>query len=861
MRFIQKLNYHSVFFLLLYTIAYPSNYYVSKYASGQNNGTSWANAWQSFSAINWNLIQPGDLIYISGGTDSTIYYEQLTVNGKNGTAANRITIIAGKYSPSSTGHSGRVIIDGGGTRAQSIHVHDSKYVTIKGFELRHANRGVYVEGDIWVSNVILDSLNIYDFYDQAGIFLNGHQNIYSVESTTIRNCRVVTPLLVAGQTDCIYMQGAQNTFIHNNYIRNLNQDPLAHNDALQAYHCNGFMIYNNVLINDSVYSPEGGGMPIILGAEGNNPVVIYNNFIYMGGAWYEQANMGGALCLRWYDVFPMPPTYVINNTIVVNGPRVRGFWWEYGCNLTVNNIIAMYCPPAYRNLSWMSNLDVAGYNVSGGLAIVNNIRNNLFWKMDWDIGFTGQYMGNGHTGGVSGWSSWMNTYGGTGTKADPLFVFKIGLVQDQGALTGELQPGSPAINQGENVRTLIESFGLPWTDINGNPRDNTPTIGAYEYTSGSGKFPLVVHIKDGRNLVSVPGINQNGMGINNWWAYRDMSMNVFKYLGGYQTVTTTTPGVGYWMKHSGARTYNTGDEWPTSGIEIVPHIPIEASSGWNMFGGYELSVSTSGLTTNPPGLIVGFVYKHSDGFQAATTLDPGYGYWLKLNAAGQIIIPETIAKGEPAEFFPSDWGRIILTDAAGINYTLYAVKGDVDLNQYELPPAPPEGMFDIRYSSGRIAEDLNSTIKTIEMRGVTYPLTVQVENMDIRLQDETVKQINTNLKSGEDVVISDRTIDKLLVSSELKPTRYALEQNYPNPFNPATTIMYSIKDKGFVTLKVYDILGKEIATLINEEQIAGSYKIKFESNSSGLWNLASGIYLYRLESGDFVSTKKMILLK
>ena len=88
------------------------------------------------------------------------------------------------------------------------------------------------------------------------------------------------------------------------------------------------------------------------------------------------------------------------------------------------------------------------------------------------------------------------------------------------------------------------------------------------------------------------------------------------------------------------------------------------------------------------------------------------------------------------------------------------------------------------------------------------------------------------------------------------PSQYSLEQNYPNPFNPATTISYSIKEKGLVTLKVYDILGNEVATLVNEEQSAGIYKFKFDAKS-----FASGIYFYTLKTGEFVSTKKMILLK
>jgi hypothetical protein len=88
------------------------------------------------------------------------------------------------------------------------------------------------------------------------------------------------------------------------------------------------------------------------------------------------------------------------------------------------------------------------------------------------------------------------------------------------------------------------------------------------------------------------------------------------------------------------------------------------------------------------------------------------------------------------------------------------------------------------------------------------------------------------------------------------PSQYSLEQNYPNPFNPVTTISYSLKDKGLVSLKVYDILGNEVATLLNEEMESGTYEYKFNASA-----IASGIYFYTLKAGDFLSTKKMILLK
>ena len=86
--------------------------------------------------------------------------------------------------------------------------------------------------------------------------------------------------------------------------------------------------------------------------------------------------------------------------------------------------------------------------------------------------------------------------------------------------------------------------------------------------------------------------------------------------------------------------------------------------------------------------------------------------------------------------------------------------------------------------------------------------------------------------------------------------KFVLFQNYPNPFNPTTDIGFRITEFGFVNLKVYDILGREVATLVNEEKKPGTYEVEFTGS-----NLSSGIYFYRLKAGAFIQTKKMILLK
>ncbi len=92
-------------------------------------------------------------------------------------------------------------------------------------------------------------------------------------------------------------------------------------------------------------------------------------------------------------------------------------------------------------------------------------------------------------------------------------------------------------------------------------------------------------------------------------------------------------------------------------------------------------------------------------------------------------------------------------------------------------------------------------------------------------------------------------------SDEL-PTGFLLSQNYPNPFNPSTNLEYSIPSESFVELKVYDILGNEVATLVNDEQSAGVYRVDFNAA-----NLPSGMYFARITANEFTQVVKMTLLK
>jgi hypothetical protein len=354
-------------------------------------------------------------------------------------------------------------------------------------------------------------------------------------------------------------------------------------------------------------------------------------------------------------------------------------------------------------------------------------------------------------------------------------------------------------------------------------------------------------------MVSTPGLHPTNQNVTTWWSGKDPSAGVFRFSGGYLPVTTTTPGQGYWMKHVGAFTYNY------TGIQVVANTPITGATGWNLIGGYELNVLTANITTTPAGLQTGSVFQYGTGYTVATNLVPGSGYWIKLTGAGSINVPTSLAKGlaKTTEVNTSDWGKIIITDKSGKSYTLYTVKGEVNLNDYELPPAPPEGMFDVRFGSGRYAESISAALQTIELNSLEYPVRVRVENADIRLQDQSGSGLNERLKSGEEVVISNSSVNKLMVSGEVIPNVYALEQNYPNPFNPSTKIEFSIpEDVNNVTLTIYNALGQRVAELVNSKLEAGKY--------SYVWNasdVATGLYIYELRTDKFVSVKKMMLLK
>jgi hypothetical protein len=126
----------------------------------------------------------------------------------------------------------------------------------------------------------------------------------------------------------------------------------------------------------------------------------------------------------------------------------------------------------------------------------------------------------------------------------------------------------------------------------------------------------------------------------------------------------------------------------------------------------------------------------------------------------------------------------------------------------------------------------------------------------IRADERTPRNIYFVTKFGIMHIVDTFTVTTVNNIYQNILSDYKLFNNYPNPFNPKTTISYLIPADGFVTLRVYDVLGKEVATLVNGQKPSGRYNVQFDGS-----NLSSGIYFYKISAGDYSATKKLILMK
>jgi hypothetical protein len=474
-----------------------------------------------------------------------------------------------------------------------------------------------------------------------------------------------------------------------------------------------------------------------------------------------------------------------------------------------------------------------------------------------------------------------------------LTVRNFGLNGEPAYQVGWSIDGVPETDAG-NSRSLpaggMDTVTLAWA----SPVTGPHTLKAWTILPGDGSalndtltysfdvFAAVgVPIVTGWNLISNPVVRQP-LTDSVAQLYPASSLNYvyrFSAASGYIQSFRMVNGPGYWGK------------FPSPGTSFIQGFPllddsVSVAAGWNMVGSLSDSVETSGIVSNPPGLVSSGWYGYSGGYSSVTALAPGLAYWVKTGGAGKLYLATTPgpAKIAPGGDVLGTLNRLTITDATGATQVLYfGADGKGTIPQYEMPPAPPEGVFDARFESAQggtmvrthPVDPENPVEMPVQVRSVEYPLTLTWNvsgAAQYELGDGMGGQVFASRKMpGEGTMkITSPAVTRVVVkltSGTGIPTEFSLLQNYPNPFNPSTVIRFGLPANAHVSLRVYNLLGEQVAEAANGVMEAGYQKVRWNGTGFAGTQLASGVYFYRLEAAPlsggktFIEVKKMLMLK
>lgn len=360
----------------------------------------------------------------------------------------------------------------------------------------------------------------------------------------------------------------------------------------------------------------------------------------------------------------------------------------------------------------------------------------------------------------------------------------------------------------------------------------------------------LVSVRNNWNIISVPLLSQDmhlnvlfpGAGSPSYWFNGN----------GYITSDPLVNGKGYWVKFSQDTTYRI------QGLKVSPQ-QIPVLFGWNMIGPFDENMVVSQIASTPPGIIISPFYGYENGYVIEDTLKAGKGYWIRTSAAG--VLFESGSDNLPVSTEGNDLSEFTKIEIFGNGQSsqLYLARSYSASENFDLPPVPPAGIFDVRFSTDKLVESYGHN-NIIKINSAIGELRFKISNLGenkLRLKDGlTGSLLNIVLLDNSEVVIPANLNNLVLIDESQIPDTYSLGQNYPNPFNPVTSIDFQIPKEGLVKIVLYDVLGKEVQTLVNENLSAGQYKTKFNAI-----NVASGIYFYKMSAGEYSDIKRMIIIK
>lgn len=427
------------------------------------------------------------------------------------------------------------------------------------------------------------------------------------------------------------------------------------------------------------------------------------------------------------------------------------------------------------------------------------------------------------------------------------------------------------IYKGEQPRSLTpvgSSTGTSFTDPDTDLRPTYYAISAVDAEDNESALtrPLAAFrtsrpIDSNWQLVGSPMISSNQVSIP-----EDAQLVTFN--GVYEVANELEQAKGYWIKNSGP------DE-----IDYLGAAPTQASiplsEGWNLISGVSDTVLTANIIDNG-GILGATPVKRfaASAYEDATQINPGEGYFVFAEQGGSITLrvdtsaaaSTKIPATTDAERISQNFDKLIF-NSRGKSQTLYVSNTPVSITQrqyYRMPPVAPGQVLDVRTDKGyRIIDQAGTGIK---LSSPAYP--VQVSLQSVRQDEEESgyrlvatsknEKVFLDIAPGKPAVL-EKAYDRLELeglSGQEIPLKNALFPNYPNPFNPTTTVRYQISERSQVTLELYNVIGRKVATVVSQTQPAGIYTVSINGA-----NLSSGTYFLRIKAGNFSQIQKMALIK
>jgi hypothetical protein len=452
--------------------------------------------------------------------------------------------------------------------------------------------------------------------------------------------------------------------------------------------------------------------------------------------------------------------------------------------------------------------------------------------------------------------------------------------------TGGVAPYSYSISSGylPDGITLLSTGTLSGVSTKAGTFYFTVIVYDSNYCAGSQSYSVQIfdsamivttEYQEQWNLVSLPVSVINTAAST---VFPDAISDAFGFTAsGYQSMDQLEYGRGYWIKFGTTHNNNF------VGRPLLQDT-LDVMAGWNLIGSLSSTIPATAIT--PIGTTIqSSVFGYNGGYAIVDSLAPGKGYWIKVGSDGQLSMAQThIMMRQYSDYtgtrdYLSSLNRLEFADASGATSTLYFGGDETQIpDLYSLPPVPPTGSFDARFSSQRFVETYSPEFDTplqfpIDIKSANTAVTIRWFMVQNQGHSIVLQSLNTGnstkeieLKGEGSIVnpIGDQTRLVLKIDrQENYPTSFMLHPNHPNPFNPTTLIGYDLPAPSYVVLTVYNLLGQEVTRLVDGIESAGEKSVEWNAH-----DVPTGIYFYKINAVQvdgsrktFSQVRKMVYMK